>query len=173
MTARIWSWSCQFKSGGKCGPKKQFSISLSTNACSYHTLVPSQHLLQILGILSHHTLCRCISQCIPQVSVQHLLSLLLGVRHFICRLLNTLMDLKYVQLECECMVQLAWIIWLQYETTKYSCIQLCARLCACSEISPESSLVQALQKSFGWDYKLRCPVCICMQKDHVLTLKIL
>ena len=60
-----------------------------------------------------------------------------------------LMDLKYVQLECERMVQLAWIIRLQYEMTKYSCVQLlCARLCACSEISPESSLVQTLQKSF-------------------------
>ena len=56
--------------------------------------------------------CWCISQCIPQVLVQHLLSLLLGVMHHISRLLNTLMDLKYVQLECECMVQLAWIIRL-------------------------------------------------------------
>ena len=83
--------------------------------------------------------CRCISQCIPQVLVQHLLSLLLGVMHLICRLLNTLMDLKYVQLECECMVQLAWIIRLQYETSvwdyKIICVQLlCTRLCACSEI---------------------------------------
>ena len=71
--------------------------------------------------------CRCISQCIPQVLVQHLLSLLLGVMHLICRLLNTLMDLKYVQLECECMVQLAWIIRLQYETSVWDYkIHLCS-----------------------------------------------
>ena len=41
-----------------------------------------------------------------------------------------------------------------------------ARLCACPEISSESNSVQTLQKSFGWDYKPRSPVCIRMQKDH-------
>ena len=54
---------------------------------------------------------------------------------------------------------------------------LCARFCACNEISPES--VQTLQKSFGWDHKLRSPVCVCVckkllciQKYHVFTSKI-
>ena len=29
--------------------------------------------------------------------------------------------------------------------------------------------MQTLQKSFSWDYKLRCPLCIlCMQTDHII-----
>ena len=43
---------------------------------------------------------------------------------------------------------------------------LCARLCAHPKNSPEGNSVQTLQKSFGWDYKLRSSMCICMQKDH-------
>ena len=35
------------------------------------------------------------------------------------------------------------------------------------EISPEPNSVQTQQKSFGWDYKLRPPVCIHMKKDHI------
>ena len=89
-------------------------------------------------------------------------------------LLTTLVDLNFVQLECECMVQLAWIVRLQYETTKHSCIQLLhARLYAHSEISQELNTVQTLQKSSGADCKLRSYVCILMQEDHILTLKIL
>ena len=37
----------------------------------------------------------------------------------------------------------------------------------------ESKSVRTLQKSFGWDYKPRSPVCICKEKDHIRTLKIL
>ena len=48
-----------------------------------------------------------------------------------------------------------------------------ARLCSCPEISLESNSVQAPQRSFRWDYKLRSPMSICMQKYHVCTLKIL
>ena len=60
---------------GKVLATKSGSASLyQLNACSWHTLVPSQCLLQILGMLSHHALCRHICQCIPQVSVHHLLS---------------------------------------------------------------------------------------------------
>ena len=35
-----------------------------------------------------------------------------------------------------------------------------ARLCAHPEIYPGSDFVQTLQKSFGWNYNPRCPVCI-------------
>ena len=38
---------------------------------------------------------------------------------------------------------------------------LCARLCTCLEISPESSSVKTLWKFFGWDY--RSPMCIHVQ----------
>ena len=75
-------------------------------------LVLSRRLLQILVCLPI-ILCGCgdtVATRIPQVSVQHVLCLLLGVRHLLCWLLTTLVDLNYVQLECECMVQLAWII---------------------------------------------------------------
>ena len=47
------------------------------------------------------------------------------------------------------------------------------RLCASPEISSESNSVQTLQKSFGWDYKSKPPMCIGMQKDHIRMLKIL
>ena len=52
-------------------------------------------------------------------------------------------------------------------------------LCESPQIFPESSSVQALQKSFGWDYKPRSPVCIRMQKrshmhvkDHVVHVRV-
>ena len=50
---------------------------------------------------------------------------------------------------------------------------LCARLCAHPDISLESDSVQTLPNSFRWDCKLRSPVCMCMQKDHMHRLKIL
>ena len=41
------------------------------------------------------------------------------------------------------------------------------------EIFPESNSLQTLQKSFTWDHKLKSPMCTCMQKDYIHTLKIL
>ena len=48
-----------------------------------------------------------------------------------------------------------------------------ARLCDRPGISPESNSGQTLQKSFGWDYKQRPPVCIRMPKDHLRTVKMM
>ena len=47
------------------------------------------------------------------------------------------------------------------------------RLLPGPEISPQSDSLQALQKSFRWDYKPRSFVCIRMQKERIRTLKIL
>ena len=41
--------------------------------------------------------------------------------------------------------------------------------CAKPKSCPESNSVQIVQKSFRWDYKLRSPLCIHMQKDYKHT----
>ena len=46
----------------------------------------------------------------------------------------------------------------------------CTRLCRCPEIFLELKSVQTLQESFRWDYKLRSPVCLCKQKDHIHSM---
>ena len=44
--------------------------------------------------------------------------------------------------------------------------------CRVSEISLESYSVQTWQKSFGWDYEPRFPVCIHRWRYHICSLKI-
>ena len=60
----------------------------------------------------------------------------------------------------------------KHSLSKMDVWPLHTRLCAHPEISPESNSVQTPQKSFGSDYKPMSSVCIRMQKDPVVYVRV-